>query len=422
MKSVWIVNHYASDPRETASGSRHFSLSRRLAELGWDPAIIAASSEHNSARQRLEPGRKSGTTRREGVTFRWLRTSSYSGNGYARILNMIQFTLAILRKRSVAGLPRPDVVIGSTVHPLAAWAASRLAKRYRVPFIFEIRDLWPQTLIDMGRISQDGLAARSMRLLERSLCSQAAFVVTLLPNAADYLETVGVDREKVVWVSNGTDVDDFPPTTPPQSATFAFGYFGSLGLANGVPTIIRAFADVVGTDREKDCRLVLLGDGPGRDRLGQLASELDISERVEFRPAVPKVEVPLFAAGMDCLVLNLLDLPIYRYGISLNKMFDYMAASRPVVMASNSVNNPVRDADGGICVPADDAPALGAAMMAVMNATQTQRAQWGSNSRLYAREHFDYDVLGDALASVLDHAVQRSAPSVSPDKEKSVGR
>jgi glycosyltransferase involved in cell wall biosynthesis len=419
VKSVWVVNHYASDPSETASGSRHFSLSRRLAALGWRPVIIAASSEHNSTKQRLKEGESTGTTRRDGVVFRWLRTSSYTGNGRQRVVNMIQFSLALLRRRSVVGLPHPDIIIGSTVHPLAAWAASHLARRYGVPFIFEIRDLWPQTIIDMGRISQNGLVARGMRWLERLLCSRASYVITLLPLAADYLATIGVEREKVVWISNGSDVDDFVRSTPEESGTFSFGYFGSLGLANGIPTIVNAFANVVRSKPELDCRLVLLGDGPGKDGLKMLASELQISHRVEFRPSVPKTEVPLFAASMDCLVMNLLDLPIYRFGISLNKMFDYMASARPIVIASSSVNNPVRDAGGGICVPADDSQALGEAMATVLHSSDTQRAQWGEDAYLYVRDHFDYGVLGDALSDTLNLAINEwNSPALASAAER----
>ncbi len=410
MTRVWIVNHYAGDPADTASGSRHFSLARRLAQLNWEPVIVAASVEHNTGRQRLTGRAPIGTTRRDGVTFRWLRTSTYSGNSAGRVINILQFTRALLGRRWHADLPAPDVVIGSTVHPLAALAASRIARRYGVPFIFEIRDLWPQTLIDMGKISHSGIVAMLLRRVERMLCDRAVRVVTLLPHAGSYLQERGVPPEKVIWLSNGTDVSDFanvPPRTTDGPNTFL--YFGSLGNANGVDAIVRGFDTLMRATGETDARLVIVGSGPRRDELVRLADTLGVSERVEFRPAVPKAEIPAMVAIADTLVLNVLDLPVYRFGISLNKLFDYMASGRPIIMATGASNNPVQDSEGGICVPANDPDSLASAMRQVLDATEEQRAAWGRNAAAYAAANFDYQTLGTRLDGLLREVLGNSA-------------
>ncbi|TFB55266.1 glycosyltransferase family 4 protein [Cryobacterium sp. Sr3] len=415
MTSVWIVNHYASDPRDSATGSRHFSLARRLCQLGWEPVLIAASSEHNSSRQRLDPGSPWGTDQSDGVLFRWIRTSVYHGNGPARLVNILQFTIAILLRRSTRDLTPPQIVIGSTVHPLAAWSASSLARRHHVPFIFEIRDLWPQTLIDMGKLRQNGIPARLMRRLERLLCTRAAGIITLLPHAADYLATIGVDPNKVTWISNGTDVADFQTHPSATGTVFTFQYFGSLGIANGLPAILHGFSDALRENPRIKCRLKLTGNGPERSNLVKLAAELGLSDLIEFAPGVPKEQIPTVAAQSDCLVVNLLDLKIYRYGISLNKLFDYMAAARPIVIAGNAVNNPVRDSDGGVCVPANDSAAIGEAMTRVLQADNAQREKWGRNAASYVAQHFDYSVLGDKLDEVLRmHLVKAAAGHSAP--------
>ena len=401
MKTVWIVNHYAVDPGIAASGSRHFSLSKRLAELGWTPIVIAAASGHNSPGQPLPRRRAWEDSEREGMTFRWLRTSAYAGNGARRVFNILQFTASLLLRRSTRGLPAPDVIIGSTVHPLAAWAASILAKRHGVPFVFEIRDLWPQTLIDMGKISSGGLIARYLRALEHRLCKRADQIITLLPRASDYLETVGVDPEKVVWISNGTDTQQFDLSGALPSGPFTFGYFGSLGYANGMENVIRGFAVFQGLAPHPECRLSIVGDGPQKEALKVLASELELSAQVDFYDAVPKVQIPAVAARAHALVLNLLDLEIYRYGISLNKLFDYMAAGRPIVFAGNPINNPVRDADAGVCVGADDPVEIGRGMFDVWSASQVQRERWGTNAAAHVLENYDYRVLGDKLGQLL---------------------
>ncbi|QAV70545.1 glycosyltransferase WbuB [Salinibacterium sp. UTAS2018] len=410
---VWLINHYASDPKESASGSRHYSLAHRLHQLGWEPTIIGASVEHNSSKQRLQSDEKFSDTSNGGVAFRWLRTRSYVGNGPARIINMVEFTLALLRRRSLEGLERPDVIIGSTVHPLAAWAASRLAKRLKVPFVFEIRDLWPQTLIDMGKLSQKGFIARAMRQLERHLSARAARIISPLPFAGEYLATIGVDPEKVVWISNGTNVDEFDPSPASDrlSPEFTFLYFGSIGFANGLPAIMTGFARAIALRPDANMRLVFVGNGPEKAELLRLRSQLGLGDLMEFRQAVPKDEIPKVAAAADSLVLNLLDLKIYRYGISLNKLFDYMAAGRPIVMASNSRNNPVRDSGGGVCVAGNDADAIAGGLLRVLDSSSAEREDWSKKASDYVSEHYDYRVLGDRLDSLMREVVDEGTTS-----------
>src|SRR5690606_21810114 len=126
-------------------------------------------------------------------------------------LNMLDYTRAALSAATLRGLERPDAVIGSSVHPLAAWAGRRLAQRFGVPFLFEVRDLWPQTLIDMGRLSPRHPAALALRRLERSLYRSAARIIVLPPAAHAYITPLGIPKERIVWIPNGVDLEGFPP-------------------------------------------------------------------------------------------------------------------------------------------------------------------------------------------------------------------
>ncbi|MFS2280429.1 glycosyltransferase family 4 protein [Microbacterium sp. OR21] len=404
MRTVWIVNHYATDPSESASGSRHFSLSKHLAQAGWAPTIIAASTEHPSGRQRISTRARQMERTVGDVRFRFLRAPAYSGNGIVRLLNILVFTVRLLLPSGTRGLPRPEVVVGSTVHPLAAWAASVLAGRLGVPFVFEIRDLWPQTLIDMNKLPSSSGIAWLLRFMERVLCRKASVIVTLLPFASHYLEERGVPREKIVWVSNGCDAADFDHS--PQEETvdgdFVFMYFGSIGLANGVEEIVRAFAPLA-----DDTRLVLYGGGPSLPRVRDVVQELRIGHAVDFRGVITKAEVPAVATLADALVINVLDLPVYRHGISMNKLFDYLAAARPVVIATNAPNNPVAEAAAGVTAPAADPAAFTRALQAVRRSSPVQRATWGANGRRLLEDEYDYAVLGRRFADALTTAASQ---------------
>lgn len=175
-KCVWIFNHYAQSPHESGI-MRHYFLAMYLKELGWDVYIIAASVDHHRYIQRLNANEKFRLDTCEEVPYLWLKTPEYEGNGIMRIINMFAYTFQVLIGRWKQSIKPPDIIIGSSGHPLAAWSASVLAKRYKVPFIAEIRDLWPETLIAMGTISRNGLMAKMLRALEGLLYKRAVRII-----------------------------------------------------------------------------------------------------------------------------------------------------------------------------------------------------------------------------------------------------
>ena len=204
-KNVWIVNHYAQTP-SGPGGTRHFQLSQFLPEYGWKPFILAASTELHTGYQRLDSNQTFRLDTVDRVPFLWLFAPSYKGNGLGRILNMLIFSIQLLNPRPVRLLPPPDLIIGSSVHPFAVLSAYLLSRKYRVPFIFEVRDLWPQTLIDFGKLRQRGILAILLRQLEGFLYQKSNAIVTLLPYAYRYIQRFGIQPNRVHWVPNGVDL------------------------------------------------------------------------------------------------------------------------------------------------------------------------------------------------------------------------
>lgn len=403
MKTVWLLNHYAQEPGGPG-GTRHFALARHLRDLGWRAIVIASSVEHGTGRQRLAANEKWQLHTYDGVEFLWLRGETYFGNGGDRVRNMLGYTVRALRVPGSV-LPRPDIVVGSSVHPLAAWAGARLAKRYRVPFIFEIRDLWPQTLIDMGRLTSSSPITFALRWLEKRLCRQACSVVTPLPQAYQYLETIGVPSRKVAWVPNGVEVrgPDPEPAADTEGA-FTLMYFGAHGAANGLDNALAAMKLLQDRDPEARTRLRLIGDGPEKPRLAQLAKDLHLAN-VSFEPPVRKADIPALAAQADAFLFNLIDAPVFKYGISSNKLFDYMAAGRPVIFCCKSSNSPVADAMAGPTVPPGDPAALADAISAMAALSPVERDSIGRAARQHVVDNYAYSALAARFAAILDNCV-----------------
>ncbi len=322
-----------------------------------------------------------------------------------RLVNMMAFAAHLLASPTVRRMVAPDVVIGSSVHPFAAWAGLRLAQRHSVPFIFEVRDLWPQTLVDMGAAREGSLAVSLLRKLEWHLYRAAASIVVLMPRADEYICRLGIPRDKIVWIPNGVELNGVgPPPMQPNEDVFTLMYFGAHGRANGLDNILVAMARLRDVSPGLRVRLRLVGDGPLKPDLTEQAQRLEL-DNVVFEPAVPKATIPTLAAAADAFVVNLADLPIYRYGISLNKLFDYMAAGRPVVFAGASINNPVVEAKAGISVPPGDPDALAGAIAKVAAMPFSERVEMGRSAYAYVKAHHDFRILARRLADCLDAAV-----------------
>ncbi|GMO16421.1 glycosyltransferase family 4 protein [Bradyrhizobium ottawaense] len=373
---------------------------------GWSASVIAASTEHGTGRERLMPGETMRLDTFNGVPFLWLRTASYSGNGVDRVRNMIGYTWSALKPEHTRQLERPDAIVGSSVHPFAAWAGLRLARRHGVPFVFEVRDLWPQTLVDLGRLSERHPMTMALRVLEQHLYKNAAQIVVLLPHAREYIEPLGIAAEKIVWVPNGIELEIFPGPQPKETGdTFTFMYFGAHGTANGLDNVLRAMSLVQGADTERLINLRMIGDGPLKPSLIEMARQLDL-KNVSFEDPVPKKQIASLAAEADAFVFNLINAPVFKYGISSNKLFDFMACGRPVIFSCDAGNNPVEAAKGGVTVLAGDPHALARAMIGLSALPPAERQRMGAANRRHIEENYEFDRLGIKFAGALDTALR----------------
>lgn len=405
MKQVWFLNHYAQEPGG-AGGTRHFHLAKHLNAYGWKATVIAASVDHGTGRQRLV-GRQ--TTRLDtinGVPFLWVSTPTYAGNAGGRVKNMLAYSFRVLLKGTTLSLPKPNVVVGSSVHPFAAVAGALLARRHRVPFVFEVRDLWPQTLIDMRRLKEKSLVTWALRKLELYLYRRADKTIVLLPQAWKYIVPLGIPQDRVVWIPNGVDLSLFPEPSPAKpSDKFTLMYFGAHGGANGLDNVLRAMRELQHMPDAGHICLRLIGDGPLKPKLVQMAHEWGL-KNVTFEAPVPKSQIPKLALQADTFVFNLIDAPVFRYGISSNKLFDFMAAGRPIIFSCDASNNPIADAQAGLTVPPGQPQTLAKAIIRVAALPAEDRYLMGNAGREYVEKNHRFDLLAKRLADTLDAVVR----------------
>lgn len=404
---VWIVNQYAGLPARPG-GTRHYSLARELIRRGHQPVIIGSSFAHMT---RSDTGPAEADTRSEqvdGVPFMWLRTPPYEGNSLARIKNMLTFSRRVWREDGLAQFERPDVIVGSSPHLFAALSAERLARRYGVPFVLEVRDLWPQTLVDLGQFSPFHPAILAFGMVERYLYHRASRIISLLPLAHDHMAAKGADPAAVVWIPNGVDLSLIPPTPCPSGRDgFTVIYAGAHGLSNQLSTVLEAayHLEKVGAP----VRFRLIGDGPEKGALREMAQRFGLRS-VQFEDPVPKAEIFAVLQEADAFIITHQDAPLYRWGMSQNKLFDYLAVGRPIICGSNCPYNPVAEAKAGFVVHPTDSIEMAAAVRRMADTPWPERQAMGERGRAFAELHHRFEHLGERFEQVLRDCVAGVKP------------
>ncbi|NPV73021.1 MAG: glycosyltransferase family 4 protein [Pelotomaculum sp.] len=406
-RTLWIINHHAGGP------GRHESFARELESRGWRVRLFASSFIHNLFLELKDyrPGSMHLMEKLRGVDRVWIKTPPYRGNGLSRLLNHLAFAWRVTGVG--LKLEPPGAIIGSSAHLFTGLAAYLLARKHRVPFIFEIRDIWPQSLIDIGAVHRLNPLAVGMGALEKFLYRKARLIISVLPGGGEHVAGLGIDRRKVVYIPNGVDLAWYDrcarekSLTPEQAALFrkikgsmVAVYAGAHGYANGLETVTGAAA-ILQRNGVRDVHIVLVGGGPCKARLVQAAREQGLAN-VTFLDPVEKSQVPAILKNADVCLFHLRNSRAYRFGLSSNKLFDYMAAARPLIAAVDIPPLP-GFSRFGVHIPSDDPAALAGAILHMAGMPPEARRKMGLCARRYVERFHDVPVLADRLAEAVEN-------------------
>ncbi len=400
--TIWILNHHALTP-QMSGGTRHYDFARELIKRGHKVAIISSSFHYSKYIEMKEYEEKEHICEYvDGIEWVWLKTPPYRGNGMARVKNMLSYTRKALKIIPTLDLSKPDIIIGSSVHLFAVYAAYKLSRKYKIPFVMEVRDLWPQTLIDMG-ISKRHPFIIILGILERFLYRKADKIISNLPYAYEYISDYA-PPQKFEWISNGVDLRNISYKEKSESSPFVVSYTGAMGVANNLGVLVEA-ADKLKEDKNIIFRII--GDGVEKQKLKEMVQAKGL-ENITIEDPVAKSQIPDILAVSDILYFNLKDSPVFRYGISSNKLFDYMAAGRVVIFSTNAANNPIKEANGGFTIAPDEVDELVATIKQIISMTHEQRTQMGRRNREYCEKFYSTKVLVDKLEKVLQDEVSNA--------------
>jgi len=403
-KVIWIVNHYAGS-RVHGMEYRHYYLAQHFHRMGLRPVIICASFHHLLTK--LPEAARADV---DGVPYVWIKTPRYEKNDARRVLNMLAFS-SRLAFRPPQELPSPDVVVASSPHPFVALNGYRFAKKHGAKFIFEVRDLWPLTLLEVGGHSPKHPFVRAMAWAERLGYERCDYTVSLLGGAKDYMVEHGLDEGKFVHIPNGIEPQTSRENIEPLSdehervvrelkerGRLIVLYSGSHGAANALENVIEA----AGLLRDaSQVHFLLVGQGPEKESLQQRARQAELTN-VTFLPPVGRLQMPALTQAADLGYIGLQKKDLFRYGVSPNKLYEYMAAGLPVIFAIDTIYNEVAEAQCGVSIPAEDPPAMANALRDLTRMPREKLREMGDRARRHVQEAHTYEVLAQRYARLFD--------------------
>jgi len=407
--NFWLINHHAN-PSHEPGDARHYSHARELMRRGHEARIVACNFDHLQHKyQPMTAGKTWEHKLFADVPFTWITACSYQSNyEMARIRNMLEFAHRTRKGDWAAGLKAPDLILGSNPDPFAALAAERLAVRYGVPFVLEIRDPWPYVLTEVGGHSRYHPFVQAVDRIMRYLYARADRIVMFSRDSTELLTRYGADPKKIVWIPHGVDLSLYPePSLAPNDGLFTVTYLGAHNRWNSLDAILDA-AKLLQEAGIQDVLIRFVGDGVSKRALVERA-RVEQLRNVRFDDPVPKAEVAELMHSSDAFIINNRKDAVSRNWTSFSKTYDYLAAGRPVVSGSCAHNDPVREAGAGVTVDADTPAALAGAIEFLAGRTAEQLLEYGARGRKYIEENYNLPALVDRFEAMALEIVSERA-------------
>ena len=416
MRVLYFHQYFAT--RSRATPTRSYELARRLVERGHEVTIVSRDTRALELDREAQPS--GGLAAREtvdgiDVVYLHMPYSQFMSTP-TRLASFAGFTMAA----TLAGLalPRPDVVFATSTPLTIGIPGLAVARAKQVPFVFEIRDLWPAVPVALGVLRDRRLISMAEQL-ELLLYREADRVVVLSEGSKSSLIRRGVPEDKLVFIPNASDLDLFRPDAVDDSFRADLGlkgrfvalYTGAMGRANGLAQLVDAAA-ILQRCRDERVAFVCVGDGTERARERERADRRGL-RNVTFLEPVAKHELAGMLGAADVTLTLFAPAPVLQTN-SPNKFFDSLAAGRPAVVNLDGWLRRLVEEDGaGAYVPAGNGEALATTLSALSREPQVV-ARMGRNARALAEREFDRDAMAERLAETLERAAGRRRAGHSP--------
>ena len=414
MHRFWIFNHYATTPL-TGPLLRHYYFGEYLKERNIETTVFAANELHQTGGCVDTHGKPYLRTEEEGVPFVFVKTSKYEGNGISRVKNMVSFFLGLLKisKGYAKQYGKPDVIMGSSAHPLTSIAGILVARRFRVPAIVEVRDLWPEAIFSFGKVKMNSLVGRLLSAGEKWMYVHADAIVFTKEGDVDHIKERGWDKDhggkidlaKCHYINNGVNLKDYYASIEKdilkdpdlEDDSFKVVYTGTVRPVNNVGNLLdtaKLLKD------KKDIKFLIFGGGSELEKLEKRVQDEHI-DNVIFKGFVEKKYIPYILSRSSVNVLNYSQSNYnWSRGNSSNKLFEYMASGKPIISTVKMGYCILDKYQCGLSLEECTPQALAEQILKIHDMPAETYAQMAENAKNGAKD-FDFPVLTRKLYQVI---------------------
>ena len=400
---IWLINHFAV-PVKYYPLARTTNFAKYLIHSGHEVIIFCASSVHNSDLNLIDDGALYREEAVDGIPYVYVRCRSYK-SGVQRILNMLDFAWNI--ETVCNHYEKPDVIMASSQTPFACMRALRMAKEMKAKSIMEVTDLWPESFVAYGVIGKHNPLLITMYLFEKKMYEYADGIVFSMEGAYDYIKERGWEKDipqsKVHYINNGVDLEVFDYNREhyqiddedlQNDEIFKIVYTGSIRPVNN----LGKWVDIAKMVKNPRVKFLVWGRGDELAALRKRVEEENI-KNIVFKGYVDKKYIPYITATATAMHNRMV--PIFRFGASPNKIFDYMAAGKPVLVDFPCKYNPVVQCDAGIEVENPTVENIAKAIDAFADMDKETYDRYCRNARKGA-EKYDFKNLTKKLLEIME--------------------
>ena len=401
-KNFWYISKYFAHQTSSTPGGRGWFLMKEMAKRGYRPLVI--TSDSNNLIDVPELSRRVTRNMQDGVSFVWLKTLKYSvAKSPTRILSWFHFelNLFLLNKSS---LPKPDAIVVSSLSLLTVLNGILLKRKYKCPLIFEVRDIWPLTIVEEGGVSKKNPFVIFLALIEKLGYENADAIIGTMPNLVEHVRLVSKSNSPVYCVPMGI-ADEHSESTQPLEQEYITKYLssdaikvvhaGTIGITNALEVFFTA-AELL--QDNVSIQFILVGEGALKQKYIDKYSHLS---NLVFAPKVKKYQVQSVLQLCDIVYFSAFPSKVWDYGQSLNKVVDYMLSGKPIIASYSGYPSMINESGCGAFIPAGDAKALANELTTLAALPIYRRNAIGARGNKWLLENRSYSRLANNFAKIL---------------------
>jgi len=402
-KNIWIINQYTGSSYY-GMNFRSYYFAKEFVASGHEVTIFTGSYSHLFFNYPKTDGMFTKESI-DNINYIWVKVPKYkSSKSMGRVVNMFVFTMKLLLF-NIFKIKKPDIIIISSLSLFPVLNAYIWSKLLKVEFIFEVRDIWPLTLVEVGNMSKYSPLVLLLGLFEKLGYKKAKYVVSVLPQAKEHMIAQGMQENKFRYIPNGINITEVRNSedielsiknTIPKDK-FIMGYLGTIGIANAMSYFLDAALIL---KENKYIHFVLVGTGGEKEKL-EIFSKKHNLNNVTFIDAIPKRQVQNMLKLFDVCYIGWHKKDIYKYGISANKIFDYMYSGKPILHSTHIRNDFIKDAKCGLSVEAETPEIISSAIVDLYNMNRNQLEAMGKNGKKYVIDNHSYNSLVKSYIEIL---------------------